>query len=83
VRISCRHQPLHAYDDKNVRTIIKNAVLHLQFLLLRKYDHEIRSTKAILVENKSTSIQTTSAVKANLAEGQFLLQEHTLDIDNI
>jgi hypothetical protein len=34
------------------------------------------------VPNTSTSLQTTLAAEAHLAEGQFLLEEQTLNIEN-
>jgi hypothetical protein len=36
---------------------------------------------SVFVPNMSTSLQTTLAAEAHLAEGQFLLQEQTLNIE--
>jgi hypothetical protein len=35
------------------------------------------------VPNKSTSLQTRLATEAHLAEGQFLLEEQTLNIESL
>jgi hypothetical protein len=35
-----------------------------------------------LLPNKSTYLQTTLATETHLAEGQFLLEERTLNIEN-
>jgi hypothetical protein len=35
----------------------------------------------VFVPNMSTSLQTTLAAEAHLAEGQFLLEEQTLNIE--
>jgi hypothetical protein len=37
----------------------------------------MRSRETVLAPNTSTSLQTSSVAEANLAEGQFLLEEHT------
>jgi hypothetical protein len=51
----------------------------IYILIQRKYRHKIRVRETVLIPDTSASLYTTSAAEAHLSEGQFLLQELTLD----
>jgi hypothetical protein len=47
---------------------------------LKVKNYKICFSNSVFVPNMSTSLQTTLAAEAHLAEGQFLLEEQTLNI---
>jgi hypothetical protein len=52
-------------------------------LIIKKYHNKIGLRETVLVLNTSTSRKTALATEAHLAEGQFLLEEQTLNEENL